>query len=390
MKKLAITFLSISFIALSCRNAHKTSEIKEHEVLAENIVEMNADQYKMADIQLGSVELKNMNSTLKVNGIVTVSPQNLASVCAPLGGFVKHTNLVQGSAVKKGQTLAIIENPEFIELQRNYLESYSKLEYAEANYKRHQELYKDEVYSKENIQQVTSDYKGLKAQVNAYIQKLSMIGIEASKLNENNISGIVPVVSPINGYIKLVNINLGKFVSPTDVMFEIVNTADLTLELTLFEKDINKINIGQKLWFLLSNNEIKSFKATVTQVGKTIAADKTVKVFANINDFSEKIIPGMYVNARIETSSNTVTAVQTQSLVRFDEKDFIFVYEKSKKEGSKDVTEFKMVEVKKGTSDGGFTEIILPENFDIKNTKVVTKGAYTLLAAKKNAGDMAC
>jgi len=98
----------------------------------------------------------------------------------------------------------------------------------------------------------------------------------------------------------------------------------------------------------------------------------------------------MYVNARIETSSNTVTAVPTQSLVRFDEKDFIFVYEKSKKEGSKDVTEFKMVEVKKGTSDGGFTEIILPENFDVKNTKVVTKGAYTLLAAKKNAGDMAC
>ena len=390
MEKIAIIFLSISFIALSCKNANKTSEIKEHEVLAENIVEMNADQYKMADIQLGSVELKNMNSTLKVNGIVTVSPQNLASVCAPLGGFVKHTNLVQGSAVKKGQTLAIIENPEFIELQRNYLESYSKLEYAEANYKRHQELYKDEVYSKENIQQVTSDYKGLKAQVNAYIQKLSMIGIEASKLNENNISGIVPVVSPINGYIKLVNINLGKFVSPTDVMFEIVNMADLTLELTLFEKDINKINIGQKLWFLLSNNEIKSFKATVTQVGKTIAADKTVKVFANINDFSEKIIPGMYVNARIETSSNTVTAVPTQSLVRFDEKDFIFVYEKSKKEGSKDVTEFKMVEVKKGTSDGGFTEIFLPENFDVKNTKVVTKGAYTLLAAKKNAGDMAC
>ena len=390
MKKIAIIILSISFIALSCKNANKTSEIKEHEVLAENIVEMNADQYKMADIQLGSVELKNMNRTLKVNGIVTVSPQNLASVCAPLGGFVKHTNLVQGSAVKKGQTLAIIENPEFIELQRNYLESFSKLEYAEANYKRHQELYKDDVYSKENIQQVTSDYKGLKAQVNAYIQKLSMIGIEASKLNENNISGIVPVVSPINGYIKLVNINLGKFVSPTDVMFEIVNTADLTLELTLFEKDINKINIGQKLWFLLSNNEIKSFKATVTQVGKAIAADKTVKVFANINDRSEKIIPGMYVNARIETSSNTVTAVPTQSLVRFDEKDFIFVYEKSKKEGSKDVTEFKMVEVKKGTSDGGFTEIILPENFDIKNTKVVTKGAYTLLAAKKNAGDMAC
>jgi cobalt-zinc-cadmium efflux system membrane fusion protein len=41
-------------------------------------------------------------------------------------------------------------------------------------------------------------------------------------------------------------------------------------------------------------------------------------------------------------------------------------------------------------SDGGFTQIILPEGFDIKTAKVVIKGAYNLLSAKKNAGEMAC
>ncbi len=37
-----------------------------------------------------------------------------------------------------------------------------------------------------------------------------------------------------------------------------------------------------------------------------------------------------------------------------------------------------------------YTEIILPDNFDLRKAKVVIKGAYNLLSAKKNAGEMAC
>jgi cobalt-zinc-cadmium efflux system membrane fusion protein len=46
--------------------------------------------------------------------------------------------------------------------------------------------------------------------------------------------------------------------------------------------------------------------------------------------------------------------------------------------------------VHKGVNDGGFTEIILPDDFLVKGAKVVIKGAYNLLSAKKNAGEMAC
>jgi cobalt-zinc-cadmium efflux system membrane fusion protein len=49
-----------------------------------------------------------------------------------------------------------------------------------------------------------------------------------------------------------------------------------------------------------------------------------------------------------------------------------------------------MIEVKKGVSDKGYTEVLLPEGFDIQTVKVVVKGAYQLMAAKKNAGEMAC
>lgn len=382
--------LTAILLLISCHGKPKVAEAKEAEVLPDNIVELSADQFKVAGIEFGVIEAKNMSNTMKANGLITVSPKDLASICAPLGGFVKTTDFVQGSPIKKGQTLAVMENPSFIELQQNYLESRSRLEYAEGEYKRHKELYEDDVYSAKNLQEVTSNYKSLKAQVNAIGQKLSLIGINASQLQEDNISSTVSVNSPINGYVKAVNVNIGKFVGPADVMFEIVNTANLTIELTLFEKDINKVAIGQKLSFSLSNDEINKYTAKITQVGKSISTDRTVKVYATVGEQSDRILPGMFVNALIETATNPVAALPAEAIVQFDEKDYIFVFEREKQENGKPFTEFKMIEVKKGVTDNGFTEIILPEGFDPKTTKVVVKGAYNLMAAKKNAGDMAC
>ena len=93
-----------------------------------------------------------------------------------------------GSPVSKGQTLAIIENQDFVDIQQSYLEAKNKLEFAEAEYNRHNELYKQDVYSQKSMQQITADYKNLKAQVKALEQKLLLMGINPNKLNEDNIS----------------------------------------------------------------------------------------------------------------------------------------------------------------------------------------------------------
>jgi len=80
----------------------------------------------------------------------------------------------------------------------------------------------------------------------------------------------------------------------------------------------------------------------------------------------------------------------TEAVVNFEDKDYIFVYEKDKVESGKNFTEYRMIEVRKGVEDDKFIEVQLPEGFNSKSTKVVVKGAYNLLSAKKNAGDMAC
>jgi RND family efflux transporter MFP subunit len=394
MKKLTYTPLLVIYGAIiifgSCTRENKPiTETTRIEVLPENIVEMREDQVQLAGITTGEIEMRSVNNTLKVNGIVSVAPQSQATVSMPLGGFIKSTDLLPGNAITKGQILAVIENQDFVDIQQNYLEAKNKLVFAEAEYKRHTDLYKDDVYSEMNVQQVTVEYKNLLAMVKSLEQKLILIGINPEKLNEANISSTVNLKSPITGYLKSVNINIGKYVSPTDVLFEIVNNDKLFLELNLFEKDAEKVTAGQKIRFFI-NNCNDEHEAITTQTGKSVGPDKTFKVFASVTSACENLLPGMYVNALIEESDIKTTSLPSEAIVNFDDKDYIFTFEKDKIEEGKSFTEYKMIEIKKGGSASGYTEIKLPAGFDLVNTKVVIKGAYNLLSAKKNAGEMAC
>lgn len=374
----------------SCNRGSKPPAVATTtEVLPEDIVELRADQINLAKVELGAVEMRSLGNILKVSGKISVAPQNQATVCTPLGGFIKNTNLLPGNDVNKGQTLAVIENQDFVDIQQNYLEAKNKLGYAEAEFKRHSELFKSDVYSEKNLEQVTVEYNNLKSQVKSLEQKLLLIGINPGNLSEDNISSSVNLISPIKGFLKSVNVNIGKYVSPTDVLFEIINSDKLFLELTLFEKDADKVASGQKIRFFI-NNEEEEHQAMITQTGKSVSDYKTFNVYATVISSCKNLLPGMYVNALIEESESRVTSLPSEAVVNFDDKDYIFIFEKEKVEAGNPFTEYRMVEITKGVSTSGYTEIRLPEGFDISKTKVVVKGAYTLLSAKKNAGEMAC
>ncbi len=392
LKKFIFYQILISAIVflMACSNKRDPgTEPGDAEVLPDDIVEMRSDQLILAEIDTGSIEMRSLAGKIKANGEVTVAPKSFATISAPLGGFIKSTSLLPGDAVKRGQNLAIIENQEFVDIQEDYLEAKNRLEYAEAEFKRHSDLFKEDVYSEKNLQQVTADYRSLKARVSALRQKLELIGINTENLSEENITRTINLVSPINGFIKSVNVNIGKAVAPTDILFEIVNTDMLYVELTLFEKDAGKITPGQNINFFI-NNETESHSAVVTHIARAMDADKTFRIISRVTSDCRNILPGMYVSALIEISGNKVPALPSEAVVTFDDKDYIFIFERNKEEKGKAFTEYRFMEIKKGISDGGYTQVVLPSDFDLKKAKVVIKGAYSLLSAKKNAGEMAC
>lgn len=388
-----LSILLVSAFLLSCDStASEKAATEEHHDEAENTVEFTTAQYKTAGIELGKVENKQISGTIKVNGMLDVPPQQLVSVSVPLGGFLKNTELLQGSRVKKGQVIATIENLDFIQLQQDYLEAKSQFEFAKTDYERQQELAKENVNAQKTLQQAKSNYATWQAKANGLREKLKVLNINLASLEEGNITSTIYLYAPITGYVTEVNVNIGKFVNPNDVLFEIVDTQHLHAELIIFEKDVPKINIGQKVRFTLAN-ETKERMATVYLIGREISgADRTIRIHCHIDEEDTQLLPGMYLKAVVETGGATVTALPDEAIIDYQGKKYVFTSAQETHESQSNEREareeegrhFTMQEITVGNSELGYTEVILPEGWNVEN-QVVVKGAYAILSKMKNS-----
>jgi cobalt-zinc-cadmium efflux system membrane fusion protein len=396
-----ITFsLLFCFILASCKNSNTEPAVaEEHE--KEGVVEFTEAQFKNADIQYGKTELRNLHATIEVNGMLDAPPQSMVSVSALMGGFVKSTDLLQGMKVKKGELLLTLQNPDFILIQTQYLENIQKLKYLELEYKRQEELAKENAAAAKTFQQVSSEYNSLQASIGGQEEQLKILNINPGTLTKSNIRSVVSIYSPINGYVTTVNVNIGKYVAPQDIICEIVNTEHLHAELTVFEKDIAHIKTGQKLSFYLVNEPSEKRTAIIYLINHQIAADRTIRVHAHIDNAEATLMPNMYLKAFIEIGDDDKkTVLPDKAIVNAGGKKYIFVkaehsHEHSSEKGEHthssghteehDTYSFKAVEIATGISQHGYTEVLLPADFDINHTDIVFKGTYALLSKMNNS-----
>ncbi|TWI79009.1 cobalt-zinc-cadmium efflux system membrane fusion protein [Lacibacter cauensis] len=375
MKQLII-ILNISLLLAACGGSNKEEQKTEGQT-AENLVTLTDAQFKNAGIQTGKLEKQSISSLLKVNGKIDVPPQNMVSISVPLGGYLKYTKLLPGTYVKKGESIAIMEDQQYIQLQQDYLTAKAKLVFAKEEYERQRELNQSKASSDKIYQQSLADYTSLEILLKSLAEKLELIGINPANRTVSNISKSISIASPINGFVSKVNVNIGKYVAPADVLFEIVNPADIHLVLTAFEKDVNNLFIGQKLIAYTNSNPEKKYPCEIILIGKDFSEDKSVEVHCHFASYDKTLIPGMYMNAEIEVKSSNATVVPSDAIVSFENKQYVFI-EKGK-------NQFEMIEVKTGNTENGFTEIMIDEN-KAKETFVL-KGAYNLLMKMKNTAD---
>jgi len=392
--QIALLLFICSPIIFSC--GRKTEQVQtsndQHEE-EESTVEFTAAQYKTANLELGRIELKQISGTIKVNGELDVPPQQMVSISVPMGGFLKSSPLLQGSRVSKGQVIAVIENLEFIQLQQDYLEAKNQYEFAKTDYERQQDLAKENVNAQKTLQQAKTTYSSWQTKVNGLREKLNVMNIGLASLEEGKITGTIKLYSPINGYVTEVNVNIGKFVNPSDILFEIVDTEHLHAELTVFEKDVPKLKIGQKVRFTLAN-ESKERMATVYLLGREISANRTIRIHCHIDKEDTNLLPGMYLKAVVETGGIDVPSLPEKAIIDFQGKKYIFYQltdqphsqlKNESKEEHEAEYHFTMIEIQVGNTEMGFIEVLLPENFPTETAQIVIKNAYAILSKMKNS-----
>jgi membrane fusion protein, heavy metal efflux system len=380
MKNIFLIILTLFLAITSCKNkatetnaepsTKDSTATKEEPTTLE--VELTDDQIKAINLETGSIEQRNLSSTLKVNGKLTLPPQNQAQVSILTGGIVKSINVTEGTFVKQGQTLATIVNNEVVQLQQDYLENKSQLVYLQTEVKRQKDLQEDRINATKTLQQVQSELGMALAKQKGLQTKLQLQGINAANISTINFTNRIAVTAPISGFVHHINLTMGKFADANTILFDIVDNRFLHLDLTLFEKDISKVKIGDKVVFTDANDASHTHPATIFALNKSFEDNQqAILAHAKIDEQTETLLPGMYVEARIQIDNYKTNALPNDAVVSNGDEHYIYVQTTK--------NHYKQIAVTKGVSDIGFTEIKPLEEIPA-NAKVVTKGAYYLLS----------
>lgn len=362
------------------------------------VVEFSPDQYKSVGVQLGGITYANLSNYIKASGIIDVPPQHTISITSPYGGIIRSTSVIEGKYISKGQVVATLENPEFIQLQQDYLQSSSQLSFLQQDLARQEALVKENIAARKSLQRASSEYNSTLALVEGLKTRLRQININPSNVRPRNFTSRVNIVAPTGGYITKVYSNVGKYLNANEAVADIVNTNNLLVNVKVFEKDVPKIKMGQRIRFRATGDSAERI-AEVFLIGKDIDADRTVGVFGRIIQPVKSLLPGMFVNAIMEVGTSSEPAVPQEAVVQAGGKNYIFILAndsdmdaaKSQVDDQKDAKQdeenhiaFRRVEVRTGVTENGYTAISVPEKFDMES-KVVFKGAYDLISKMNNS-----
>lgn len=367
--------LAIGFLS-SCGGENKPSEEENTEQEDTSLIEVTQEQFNSMKMEISPLQEREFDNTVKASGKIDVPPKNRAKVTSFVGGYVKTISLLVGDKVAKGQALLTLESPEYIDLQQSYLEIAGQMEYLKSEYERQKTLFDEKISSQKKYLEAESDYKRAKATYESLRQKLNMLRINPSQVEQGKFSSYITVYSPISGDITTINANVGMAISPTDVIIEIVETQAMYLELAVFEKDIFNLKNGQKIKFTVPQVGSDEFEAQVSQIGKSVGGnDRVINVYASLDTSTkQKLLTGMFVEAQLVADSRNALSVPFDAITTEESNSFLLVLESEKD----NVYTFRKTLVKTGERNGDWIEIIPGDEFN-SDTKVLTKGVYDVM-----------
>lgn len=375
--KTNIILMAVLWTCLSCGSdtEQQQAENPAETELATKLVSFDPEQIRNVGIEVGNPSLKQVSGVLTLQGKIDVPPQSTISLSFPLGGYLKATRMLPGMRVKKGQVLAELEDIQFIQLQQDYLTAQAKFELAQSEFVRQKDLNQNKASSDKVFQQARAEMETQRILMNALAQKLEIIGISAARLTAENISRSVPILSPINGFVSKVNVNVGKYTSPTDMLFELVDPRDIHLALSVFEKDLGTLAVGQSVTAYTNGDPDRKFNAEIILIGKSLNDDRTAEVHCHFTKFSPLLVPGMFMNGEVSIQSARALTVPEDAVVRWQNRSYVFA--------ERDKGRFEMVEVEPGPARDGWVQIS-GKGIDV-HSQLVFRNAYTLLMKMKNA-----
>lgn len=377
-KKIFIVTQIVVLFLLACSQKQNTPPEKTTvSGTQQQSVTLTEKQFQNAGIETQLPLQQQVTTTILVNGTVDVPPQSMISVSSNYGGILKDITVLPGSHVKQGEVIARLEDPVFLQLQQEYLATKIKHTLLDKERQRQTELYKTEATSGRNVEQTEAEYKTILITEKTLSEKLLLIGINPKTLTEETISRSITIRSSINGFVSKVTSNIGKYIQSGETIAEIVNPSDIHASLNVFEKDLPTIAIGQTVRITLPNIPNDTHSARIILISQNINENRNAIVHCHFDNRAPHVLPGMFLQAAINTPSTTELTVPETSIVQDAGKQYVFV-----ETGNRTYTMVQVQQLQRVAN-----MVAIRSAVTLQSSKVVGKGAFMLLSSMKR-GDL--
>lgn len=379
--KTIYTILLATIILTSCSSDPKNLSTSVETEVADTstIIRLSKEQIALAQLVIAPIQSGKMNGVTHLNGVVDVPPTGIASVSIPMGGYVQDINLIPGTFVKKGQVLATVKDPAYVQLQENYLAAKVKMSYLQQDLDRQKALLTQEAVSKKSFQQLQTELNSNAIQLKALSEQLKLINIHPETLTTEKMTSLVQLTAPISGYITKVKINKGKYVTPSDVLLEIMNPNDVHAAITIYEKDIAQFKVGMKGKVALTQDPSKQYPITVLAISHNINEDKIGLMHCHFDQIPKNVLPGMFLTADLNIVSNEAILIPVDAVQRYQGKDYIFIQNAA--------NEFEAVAIQISQSNNEYISVSNPDAKSLVGKSLVIKNAFSILGKWMNKSE---
>ena len=378
MKKyLYITFLLVlpSQMFYAC-GTDKDQSIEIAQESESNEIIITQAQFDKAQMTWDSLSVHTFSDFILANGMVDIPAEGRFDVSAYFGGNIIRFDLLVGQKIEKGQVLFTLENPEFVQMQQDYLDAMSQLSYLKSDYERQQTLNAENISSQKSFAKAESEYKSTMAITESLRKKLQLVNISATDLDPTKITSRANIYAPISGYIESIKVNQGTFLRPSDIALTIINKDHLHIELNVFEQDAIALEIGQQVTFYLPDNKSREFEGRIFLIGQSINERRMLNVHVHLDDEKEsnQLVPGMFIEAKIAVKSSKNTALPFASVINSNEVNYVLALEKKEN----DLYYLKKTKVEIGLQDDQMIEILSERDVNPKRI-FLSKGGFQLI-----------
>ncbi|MRR09511.1 efflux RND transporter periplasmic adaptor subunit [bacterium] len=275
-------------------------------------------------VQVAKVRKGTIVSTVSAPG--NVKAETEVKLSAYVMGKITRLPVKEGDRVRKGQVLVQIDPANYaaqVKQARASLDlAQASMSQSELVFKRNQELFDKGLLSQEGYEQVSTDYR---------LNRARLTQAEAALDQAQDNLDKTTIVSPINGTVVALNVEVGEVVvtgtmnNAGSVIMTVADMSQMEVESQVDESDVRDIALGQPAEVEVDAIPNRVFKGEVSEVGNAAvssasssssAASVNYTVRIRILDSSADLKSGMSANVEITTANKKdVLVVPIQSVV---------------------------------------------------------------------------